>query len=99
MPRFSSPTILSDDIRIIPGIEIPPDKLGVYKNKIKVVDLNNRGNFIPNVNGQGYSTRFSKSRSEERIEEEVSYDFANKVPAKRVNMWSGTTLSGVPVTG
>lgn len=94
-------SLLTDDIRIIPGTETAPNAQGVYRAKIEVADPDNPGNFIPKSNGGGFSTMFPKNWDENRIKREVSIAFDNKEEflERGVRKWEGVTPSGVKVEG
>ena len=94
-------SLLTDDIRIIPGTETAPNAQGVYRAKIEVADPDNPSNFIPKSNNGGFSTMFPKSWDEDRIKREVSIAFDNKEKFSEggVRKWAGVTPSGVKVEG
>ena len=87
----------SGNVRAMPGTASQPNAQGVYKSKIEVRDPMNPGQWVTKTNNNGVSTMFPDSWSADRIKVEVDFAYQNRIVSG--NRWTGTTPSGVSVTG
>lgn len=90
-------SLVSGEVRIIPGTESAANPQGVYRASIEVADPANPGNWVPKTNGGGFSTMFPKTWSGDRIKVEVDAAYQNRVISG--SKWTGITPSGVKVEG
>lgn len=96
-------SVVTGDVRVIPGTAGTPNAQGVYDAKIEVRDPANPGSYLPKTNNKGVSTMFPDHWTGDRIKVEVDAAYQNrqlfKHPKSGASMWSGTTPSGVKVEG
>lgn len=85
-------------VRVIPGTDTGHNSLGVYEAQVEVADPNHPGRWVQKSNTPGgISTLFPDVWTPDRIKVEVDAAFKNKTVSG--DRWSGTTPSGVKVTG
>ena len=75
--------------RAIPGTEITPNDLGVYKAKVEVSG-------VAKISNSGFSSFFPKDWSPQQVVDAINEAFANKV-FSRGNTYIGTTSSGMTI--
>ncbi len=95
-------TLLSGDVRIIPGSESPPDATGVYRAHVEMADPDRPGRWVTKTDRNGkpmLNTMFPKTWTAERVSAELDAAWNSPNKTVRGDKWSALTPSGVRVEG
>ena len=95
-------TLLSGDVRIIPGSESAPDATGVYRAHVEMADPDRPGRWVTKTDRNGkpmLNTMFPKAWTAERVSAELDAAWNSPNKTVRGDKWSALTPSGVRVEG
>jgi hypothetical protein len=95
-------TLLSGDVRIIPGSESAPDATGVYRAHVEMADPDRPGRWVTKTDRNGkpmLNTMFPKTWTAERVSAELDAAWNSPNKTVRGDKWSALTPSGVRVEG
>ena len=95
-------TLLSGDVRIIPGSESAPDATGVYRAHVEMADPDRPGRWVTKTDRNGkpmLNTMFPKTWTVERVSAELDAAWNSPHKTVRGDKWSALTPSGVRVEG
>jgi hypothetical protein len=95
-------TLLSGDVRIIPGSESAPDATGVYRAHVQMADPARPGQWVTKTDRNGkpmQNTMFPKAWNAERVTSELDAAWNSPNKTIRGDKWSALTPSGVRVEG
>lgn len=95
-------TLLSGDVRIIPGSESAPDATGVYRAHVEMADPDRPGRWVTKTDRNGkpmLNTMFPKTWTAERVSAELDAAWNSPHKTVRGDKWSALTPSGVRVEG
>lgn len=95
-------TLLSGDVRIIPGSESAPDATGVYRAHVQMADPQRPGLWVTKTDRNGnpmLNTMFPKTWNAERVTSELEAAWNSPNKTIRGDKWSALTPSGVRVEG
>jgi hypothetical protein len=95
-------TLLSGDVRIIPGSESAPDATGVYRAHVQMADPTRPGQWVTKTDRNGkpmQNTMFPKAWNAERVTSELDAAWNSPNKTIRGDKWSALTPSGVRVEG
>lgn len=95
-------TLLSGDVRIIPGSESAPDASGVYRAHVQMADPTRPGQWLTKTDRNGKpmsNTMFPKAWNAERVQSELDAAWNSPNKTIRGDKWSALTPSGVRVEG
>ena len=95
-------TLLSGDVRIIPGSESAPDATGVYRAQVEMADPDRPGRWVTKTDRNGkpmLNTMFPKAWTAERVSAELDAAWNSPNKTVRGDKWSALTPSGVRVEG
>jgi hypothetical protein len=95
-------TLLSGDVRVIPGSESAPDATGVYRAHVQMADPTRPGQWVTKTDRNGkpmQNTMFPKAWNAERVASELEAAWNSPNKTIRGDKWSSLTPSGVRVEG
>jgi hypothetical protein len=95
-------TLLSGDVRVIPGSESAPDATGVYRAHVQMADPSRPGQWVTKTDRNGkpmQNTMFPKAWTAERVVSELDAAWNSPNKTIRGDKWSALTPSGVRVEG
>ncbi len=95
-------TLLSGDVRVIPGSESAPDATGVYRAHVQMADPSRPGQWVTKTDRNGkpmQNTMFPKAWNAERVASELDAAWNSPNKTIRGDKWSALTPSGVRVEG
>jgi hypothetical protein len=95
-------TLLSGDVRIIPGSESAPDATGVYRAHVEMADPDRPGRWVTKTDRNGkpmLNTMFPKTWTAERVSAELDAAWNSPHKTVRGDKWNALTPSGVRVEG
>lgn len=95
-------TLLSGDVRVIPGSESAPDATGVYRAHVQMADPSRLGQWVTKTDRNGkpmQNTMFPKAWTAERVVSELDAAWNSPNKTIRGDKWSALTPSGVRVEG